>query len=98
GGAAAAVAVDASDHRQGRGMGWVLLELLADIGRADDVRRFVADVLPQNRKMIGVFRDAGYEVSHEFDDGVIAVAFDIEPTDESRAVRMSREQDRKSVV
>lgn len=90
-GPVAEVAFNVSDHHQGRGIGSVLLEHLADIGREDDVRRFVADVLPQNRKMIGVFRDAGYEVSHEFDDGVIAVAFDIEPTDESRAVRMSRE-------
>ncbi|MFK5634147.1 MULTISPECIES: GNAT family N-acetyltransferase [unclassified Ornithinimicrobium] len=91
GGTVAEVAFNVSDHHQGRGIGSVLLEHLADIGREGGVRRFVADVLPQNRRMIGVFRDAGYEVSHEFDDGVIAVAFDILPTDESRAVRMSRE-------
>ncbi|WP_066642668.1 GNAT family N-acetyltransferase [Serinicoccus hydrothermalis] len=91
GGSVAEVAFNVSDHHQGRGIGSVLLEHLADIGREGGVTRFVADVLPQNRKMIGVFRDAGFEVSHEFDDGVIAVAFDIEPTEESRAVRMSRE-------
>ncbi|WP_130013995.1 GNAT family N-acetyltransferase [Serinicoccus sediminis] len=91
GGAVAEVAFNVSDHHQGRGIGSVLLEHLADIGREGGVTRFVADVLPQNRKMIGVFRDAGFEVSHEFDDGVIAVSFDIEPTEASRAVRMSRE-------
>ncbi|WP_151526805.1 bifunctional acetate--CoA ligase family protein/GNAT family N-acetyltransferase [Serinicoccus kebangsaanensis] len=91
GGTVAEVAFNVSDHHQGRGIGSVLLEHLADIGRESGVTRFVADVLPQNRKMIGVFRDAGFEVSHEFDDGVIAVAFDIEPTEASRAVRMSRE-------
>ncbi|GAA5162264.1 GNAT family N-acetyltransferase [Ornithinimicrobium tianjinense] len=91
GGPVAEVAFNVSDHHQGRGIGSVLLEHLADIGREDGVRRFVADVLPQNRKMIGVFKDAGYDVSHEFDDGVIAVSFDIEATDASRAVRMSRE-------
>ncbi|GAA1179306.1 bifunctional GNAT family N-acetyltransferase/acetate--CoA ligase family protein [Ornithinimicrobium humiphilum] len=91
GGPVAEVAFNVSDHHQGRGIGSVLLEHLADIGRELGVRRFVADVLPQNRKMIGVFRDAGYDASHEFDDGVIAVSFDIEPTDASRAVRMSRE-------
>lgn len=91
GGSVAEVAFNVSDHHQGRGIGSVLLEHLADIGREDGVRRFVADVLPQNRKMIGVFRDAGYDATHEFDDGVIAVSFDIEPTDASRAVRMSRE-------
>ncbi len=91
GGTVAEVAFNVSDHFQGRGVGSVLLEHLADIAREGGVLRFVADVLPQNRKMIGVFRDAGYDASHEFDDGVIAVSFDIEPTDESRAVRMSRE-------
>ena len=91
GGPVAEVAFNVSDHHQGRGIGSVLLEHLADIGREGGVKRFVADVLPQNRKMIGVFKDAGYDVAHAFDDGVIAVSFDIEPTDESRAVRMSRE-------
>ncbi|GAA4883664.1 GNAT family N-acetyltransferase [Serinicoccus chungangensis] len=91
GGPVAEVAFNVSDHHQGRGIGSVLLEHLADIGREGGVTRFVADVLPQNRRMIGVFRDAGFEVSHEFDDGVIAVSFDIEPTEASRAVRTSRE-------
>ncbi|WP_022923733.1 GNAT family N-acetyltransferase [Serinicoccus marinus] len=91
GGSVAEVAFNVSDQHQGRGIGSVLLEHLADIAREAGITRFVADVLPQNRKMIGVFRDAGFEVSHEFDDGVIAVSFDIEPTEESRAVRMSRE-------
>ncbi|MGO0576813.1 bifunctional acetate--CoA ligase family protein/GNAT family N-acetyltransferase [Ornithinimicrobium panacihumi] len=91
GGSVAEVAFNVSDHHQGRGIGSVLLEHLADIGREAGVKKFVADVLPQNRKMIGVFKDAGYDVAHEFDDGVIAVSFEIEPTDASRAVRMSRE-------
>lgn len=91
GGPVAEVAFNVSDHHQGRGIGSILLEHLADIGREGGVTRFIADVLPQNRKMIGVFRDAGYEVTHEFDDGVIAVSFDIEPTEASRRVRMSRE-------
>ena len=91
GGPVAEVAFNVSDHDHGRGIGSVLLEHLADIGREAGVTRFVADVLPQNRKMIGVFKDAGFDVSHAFDDGVIAVSFDIEPTETSRAVRMSRE-------
>ena len=55
--------------------------------RRQGVRRFVADVLPQNRKMISVFTEAGYEVSHHYDDGVIAVSFTITPTEQSQAVR-----------
>ncbi len=89
--ASAEVAFNVSDAHQGRGIASVLLEHLADIGAQRDIRRFLADVLPQNRKMLGVFRDAGYEVSHEYDDGLVVVSFDIEPTDSSRAVRLSRE-------
>lgn len=87
----AEVAFNVADAHSGRGIGSVLLEHLADIGSQVGIRRFLAEVLPQNRRMLGVFRDAGYEVSHEFEDGLIAVSFDIEPTDRSRAVRMARE-------
>ncbi|MCK0111740.1 GNAT family N-acetyltransferase [Ornithinimicrobium sp. F0845] len=88
---AAEVAFNVADKHQGMGIGSVLLEHLAAIGREAGVKLFTADVLPQNRKMINVFQDAGFEVEHEFDDGVIAVSFEIEPTDKSRAVELSRE-------
>ena len=87
----AEVAFHISDAHQGKGVGSVLLEHLAAIGQERGVTKFVADVLPQNRKMIQVFTEAGYEVNYHFDDGVIAVAFTIEPTEQSQAVRVSRE-------
>ena len=88
---AAEVAFHISDAHQGKGVGSVLLEHLAAIGQERGVAKFVADVLPQNRKMIQVFTEAGYEVSYHFDDGVIEVAFTIEPTEQSQAVRLARE-------
>lgn len=87
----AEVAFNISDHHQGRGLGSVLLEHLAAAARERGIQRFEAEVLPQNRKMVGVFRDAGYEVSNRFDDGVISVAFDIDPTERSMAVMAARE-------
>jgi acyl-CoA synthetase (NDP forming)/RimJ/RimL family protein N-acetyltransferase len=87
----AEVAFHISDAQQGKGVGSVLLEHLAAIGQERGVAKFVADVLPQNRKMIQVFTEAGYEVNYHFEDGVIAVALQIEPTAQSQAVRMSRE-------
>jgi acyl-CoA synthetase (NDP forming)/RimJ/RimL family protein N-acetyltransferase len=87
----AEVAFHISDAHQGRGVGSVLLEHLAAIGHEVGVTKFVADVLPQNHKMIQVFTDAGYEVNYHLDDGVIAVAFTIEPTEQSQAVRVARE-------
>ena len=93
----AEVAFNVSDAFQGRGIGSVLLEHLAAIGQEAGVERFVADVLPQNRKMLSVFRDAGYEVKHRFDDGVVALRFDIRPTEQSEQVRADREQRAESV-
>lgn len=87
----AEVAFNISDHYQGKGIGSVLLEHLAAIARDVGIARFTAEVLPQNRKMLAVFSDAGYEVARRVEDGVVEVGFDIEPTDRSRAVEMSRE-------
>ncbi|MDQ1537150.1 MAG: hypothetical protein QOE58_1543, partial [Actinomycetota bacterium] len=87
----AEVAFHISDAQQGKGVGSVLLEHLAAIGQEGGVTKFVADVLPQNHKMIQVFTEAGYDVNYHFDDGVIAVAFTIEPTEQSQTVRLSRE-------
>src|SRR3954447_17104922 len=87
----AEVAFNVSDAHQGRGLGSVLLEHLAAAAREHGVHRFVAEVLPQNRRMLGVFRDAGYEVRHDFEDGVVSLAFDIDPTQRSLAVMESRE-------
>ena len=63
---------------------------LIGIGRYD--RRFVADVLPANRRMAATFAEAGFTVTSQLEDGVVHVEFDIEPTDESRAVMESRER------
>jgi len=87
----AEVAFNISDHYQGKGIGSVLLEHLAAIGRDLGITEFAAEVLPQNRKMLQVFSDAGYAVSRKLEDGVVAVHFEIEPTDASKAVAMSRE-------
>lgn len=89
--ATAEVAFNISDAYQGKGIGSVLLEHLAAVAQEHGITKFVADVLPQNRKMMKVFTDAGYEVRHHFDDGVIAVEFRIEPTAKSAAVSLSRE-------
>jgi acyl-CoA synthetase (NDP forming)/GNAT superfamily N-acetyltransferase len=88
---AAEVAFNVSDAHQGRGLGSILLEHLAAAARENDVHRFHAEVLPQNRKMLTVFREAGYEVRSDYDDGVIALTFDIDPTERSLAVMEARE-------
>ena len=90
-GTSAEVAFNISDAHQGRGLGSVLLEHLTVAARERGITRFVAEVLPQNRKMMTVFTEAGYEVAHGFEDGVISLAFDISLTENSARVRESRE-------
>lgn len=92
GGAEAEVAFTVRDDFQGRGLGSVLLEHLAAAARERGVERFVAEVLPGNRKMLGTFSAAGYTVAQEMDEGVVRLAFDIEPTDTQRSVARSRDQ------
>ncbi|WP_159706754.1 bifunctional GNAT family N-acetyltransferase/acetate--CoA ligase family protein [Arthrobacter sp. 18067] len=87
----AEVAFNISDAHQGRGIGSILLEHLAVAARENGIRRFTAEVLPDNRKMLMVFADAGYDLTRQFDDGVVSVEFNIDPTEKSRAVMESRE-------
>ena len=81
----AEVAVMVDDAEQGRGIATVLLEYLAAAGRDAGFLRFTAQVLPSNRKMLSVFKQAGFDTTSQFADGVIEVALGIEPTPEARA-------------
>ncbi|BAS08565.1 acetyltransferase Pat [Arthrobacter sp. Hiyo4] len=87
----AEVAFNIADAHQGRGIGSILLEHLAAAAHENGIRRFSAEVLPENRKMLMVFADAGYDVKRHFDDGVVSLEFNIDPTEKSRAVMESRE-------
>ncbi|WP_410588677.1 GNAT family N-acetyltransferase [Amycolatopsis sp. lyj-23] len=91
-GPSAEVAFVVSDAHQGRGLGSILLEHLAAAASECGLRRFVAEVLAENAAMVRVFRDAGYQVSREIEEGVLHLEFDIDPTEESLAVARSREQ------
>ena len=88
---AAEVAFNISDAAQGRGLGSILMEHLAVAARENGIRRFTAEVLPENRKMLSVFQESGFEVTRRFEDGVVAVEFPIDPTARWRAVVESRE-------
>jgi acyl-CoA synthetase (NDP forming)/GNAT superfamily N-acetyltransferase len=76
----AEVAFVVADDQQGRGLGTVLLEHLAAIARERGIRRFTAEVLPDNRPMLSVFKAAGFDVTTRFSSGIVDVAFDLDPT------------------
>lgn len=88
----AEVAFLVQDAHQGRGVASALLEHIAAVARERGIRRFAAEVLPANTKMIKVFTDAGYQQQRSFEDGVVRLEFDLEPTDRSLAVQRAREQ------
>ncbi|MEU0289564.1 GNAT family N-acetyltransferase [Streptomyces sp. NPDC006147] len=88
----AEVAFLVQDAHQGRGVASALLEHIAAVARERGIRRFAAEVLPANTKMIKVFTDAGYTQKRSFEDGVVRLEFDLEPTDRSLAVQYAREQ------
>ena len=86
----AEVAFFIDDAHHGRGMATVLLEYLAAAAREVGISGFTASVLPQNRKMLGVFTQVGFSAHSRFEDGVIEVELGIEPTPEALAAIEAR--------
>jgi acyl-CoA synthetase (NDP forming)/RimJ/RimL family protein N-acetyltransferase len=87
----AEVAFLVQDAHQGRGMGQLLLEHLAQAARENGVHRFVAEVLPDNQRMLQVFHEAGYRVAGGWDEGTMHLEFAIDPTDTAMDVMAARE-------
>jgi RimJ/RimL family protein N-acetyltransferase len=93
---AAEVAFAVDDALQGRGVGTRLLEQLAVRAREEGVERFVAEVMSENRPMLRVFEDAGFELTRELAGGTLEVEFPIAPT--ARFVARLDERDHVAVV
>lgn len=81
----AEVAVEVADHLHDRGLGTVLLERLAAVAEQHGITQFIAEVLPDNRMMLDVFRD-GFDAHVVFHEGIETVEF---PTS---AWRLARER------
>ncbi len=75
------VAFMVDDVHQGKGIATLLLEHLAAIARSNGISRFTADVLADNRPMLGVFSKAGWPVRRHFDSGVMELEFALDDTD-----------------
>ena len=69
----AEVAFLVADEDRGRGLGSLLLEHLAALGRRHGVSRFEAEVLGDNYGMLRVFRAAGFEVARRTVAGEVEV-------------------------
>lgn len=73
----AEVALEVADALQGHGVGTLMLEELAELAREAGVARFLAYVLPGNRRMLEVFRDLGFAERATFEDGVVRVELEL---------------------
>jgi predicted CoA-binding protein/RimJ/RimL family protein N-acetyltransferase len=88
----AEVAFAIADGMQGRGIGTRMFDRLADVARARGIRAFEADVLGENKKMIDVFVDSGYELTRQIDRGVIHFVLSLDRTPDvvEKAARRSQ--------
>lgn len=76
------VAFMVDDVHRNKGIATLLLEHLAAIARSNGISRFTADVLADNRPMLGVFSRAGWPVSRHFDSGVVELEFPLTDTEQ----------------
>jgi RimJ/RimL family protein N-acetyltransferase len=86
----AEIAFQVEDAQRGRGLGTLLLERLAAFAHERGLHRFTASVLPHNRRMIEVFRDAGFPRRLRSEGGVVEVTLEIDPTRHSRDATLRR--------
>jgi acyl-CoA synthetase (NDP forming) len=90
--ASAEVALAVAHPEQAHGVGTLLLEHVASRARRRGVRRFVADVLPENARVRQVLADIGLPVRRWSDDGEAHVEFDLDPADTYLDALAAREE------
>ncbi|MEP7310483.1 MAG: GNAT family N-acetyltransferase [Acidobacteriota bacterium] len=87
---AAEVAFAVDERLRGKGIATLLLERLAALASASGFAQFQATTMPDNRAMIEVFRDSGFEVRSRLDDALVEVQLTLLPSDRSVAAAEER--------
>jgi L-amino acid N-acyltransferase YncA/predicted CoA-binding protein len=88
----AEVSVSVADALQGRGLGSILVAHLADAADDAGISTFHAHVLPENHRMIDVFRRSGFPVHLRASPGTVDVEFPTALTAEALAAYEDRER------
>jgi GNAT superfamily N-acetyltransferase len=70
----AEVAVEVADHLHDRGLGTILMQRIGAVAQERGITHFVAEVLPENRGMLDVFRD-GFDAHVALREGIDTVEF-----------------------
>ena len=79
----AEVAMAVDDKFQGKGIGTLLLERLTVLAVANGFVRFRATTRAENRPMLDVFRNSGFECHTHLDDQYVEIDFSVLPTQSS---------------
>jgi acetate---CoA ligase (ADP-forming) len=87
-------AVLVEDRHQGRGLGTALLRALMAPARELGVSRFHGDILSENRSMLRVLREAGFEPAMQRYGDTVVAEFTTTPTES--LLRTAGEQDRRA--
>jgi acetyltransferase len=77
--ATAEYAVVVSDHWQGRGLGWHLMQRLIDVARQRGVQRLTGLVLRENAAMLKMVAELGFTSRPTDDATVVEVVLDLGP-------------------
>ena len=93
----AEVSVSVADALQGHGLGPILITHLAQAAQANGIDAFSARVLPENHRMIDVFRRSGFAVRIRAVPGEVEVEFPTEIT-ERAAERYEEREDRAAAA
>ena len=59
---------------KGRGLGWLLMQLLIEYARAEGIRTIEGQVLSENAKMLKMCKELGFAISHDPDDPTLSDA------------------------
>ncbi|HEU4974401.1 MAG TPA: GNAT family N-acetyltransferase [Baekduia sp.] len=77
---AAEVAFAVADDLHGRGLATRMLEQLAEVAAQRGITRFDAEVLAENRPMLRVFANAGFDVRRASEGGTVHLSLDLRPS------------------
>jgi L-amino acid N-acyltransferase YncA len=89
----AEVSVSIADALQGYGLGSILIAHLAQAAQANGIDTFSAKVLPENHRMIDVFRRTGFAVRIRAVPGEVEVEFPTEITERAAEQYEEREDE-----
>ena len=88
----AEIAFAVGDRLQGMGLGTLLLAHLAEVAHENGISVFVAEVMPENHRMIEVFRESGFPIETSSLPGAIRIELPTSFSDE--ALRRFEDRDR----